>query len=137
MPHIACRLTCTQPLSYEACQLPTDHMCRVQGASQCIEDAAYLAELFGRVKHRSQITYALDLFQRLRQPLCSEIARRAEQVGKVWALMDGPAQQEREREIRENGDCEYSNPYSHPNVQQLLYEYDPVRDVNVAWESQM
>jgi salicylate hydroxylase len=110
---------------------------RVQGTSQAIEDAAYLAELFDKIEDRSQIAEVLDLFQRLRQPRCNEIARRAQEVGRVWTLTDGDAQEERDRQLREQDDCEYSNPFSNTKVRELLYQYDMARDVSDEWELAM
>jgi salicylate hydroxylase len=110
---------------------------RVQGTSQAIEDAACLAELLDRIEDRSQIAEALNLFQRLRQPRCNEIARRAQEVGRVWTLTDGDAQEERDRQLREQEDCEYSNPFSNEGVREVLYKYDMAKDVSDEWERAM
>jgi hypothetical protein len=61
---------------------------KVQGAAQAIENAACLAELFGKVERCSQILDTLIIFQALRQARCLEISRRAEKVGQTWTLPD-------------------------------------------------
>ncbi|KAF2676552.1 FAD/NAD(P)-binding domain-containing protein, partial [Lentithecium fluviatile CBS 122367] len=107
----------------------------VQGASQAIEDAACLAELFGKVQHRNQIPDALKMFQDLRQARCLGISRRAEKVGRFWTLGDGPYQQERDRQLKEHQPFDgYPNPFSDPNLQKWLYDYDIAKAVSEAWE---
>lgn len=107
----------------------------MQGASQAIEDAACLAELFGKVQHRSQVPDALTIFQDLRQTRCLEISRHAEKVGRVWTFPDGPHQQERDRQLKEHQPFEgYPNPFSDTYLHKWLYDYDVTEAVGEAWE---
>jgi hypothetical protein len=39
--------------------------------------------------------------------------------------------------LREQDDCEYSNPFSNTKVRELLYQYDMARDVSDEWELAM
>lgn len=107
----------------------------MQGAAQGIEDAACLAELFGHVRSRSQIPDALGVFQDIRQARCQDIARRAAEAAEVWALTDGPAQQQRDREMLEDEPFDgYPNPFSDPKLQESLYGYDVAKAAREAWE---
>ena len=108
----------------------------MQGASQAIEDAACLAELFGKVQCRNQISDALTIFQDLRQTRCLEISKRAEKAGRVWTYEDGPYQQERDRQLKEHQPFDgYPNPFSDTLLQKWLYDYDIGQAITEAWES--
>jgi salicylate hydroxylase len=107
----------------------------VQGASQAIEDAAYLAELFAKIQHNNQIPDALTIFQDLRQARCQEISRRSEKVGRVWTYVDGPYQQERDRQLKEHDPFDgFPNPFADIHLQEWLYGHDIAKTASNAWQ---
>ncbi|KAM3069221.1 hypothetical protein ACMFMG_010737 [Clarireedia jacksonii] len=106
-----------------------------QGAAMGIEDAAVLIELFSRLSSKSQIPDLLAIYERIRNPRAQEMKRRSASMRNVFALHNGPEQQERDRQIKEHAPFHgYPLPWMDPVFQNWLYSYDAKQEVEKAWE---
>ncbi|KAF2279875.1 FAD/NAD(P)-binding domain-containing protein [Westerdykella ornata] len=106
-----------------------------QSAAQAFEDAALLGELFARIQSIHQVGDALRIFELVRKERVASIARVSEIIGEIGELEDGALQQERDRQLKEmTPSAGYANPYSDPSVRKILYEYDLIADVDLAWK---
>ncbi|KAI1407194.1 hypothetical protein F5Y13DRAFT_195605 [Hypoxylon sp. FL1857] len=104
-----------------------------QGASQSIEDAALLGLLFPKDVTESTVARRLSLFCDIRQPRSLLARARAQEVGNVLELNDGPAQRERDSRMHQNILNEgFPNPYADPVLQNWLYAYDMPSDLATA-----
>ncbi|KAG5732077.1 3-hydroxybenzoate 6-hydroxylase 1 [Termitomyces sp. T112] len=121
---------------------------RAQGAAMAIEDAAVLGNLFTHLASHAQIPTLLRAYQKMRHPRASvtQLASRMNQS--VFHLPDGPAQDERDREMKDAMQAELvrvqlrrrgmgseeegkgnKNVWADREKVKALYEYDP--DVEV------
>ncbi|KAI1140006.1 hypothetical protein F5Y05DRAFT_376846 [Hypoxylon sp. FL0543] len=101
-----------------------------QGASQSIEDGAFLGLLFPNDATESSIPTLLKLFCDVRQPRSLLARARAEEVGNILEMTDGPAQRERDRRMHQEVPNEgFPNPYADPVLQSWLYAYDMRADL--------
>ncbi|OCL05544.1 FAD/NAD(P)-binding domain-containing protein [Glonium stellatum] len=114
----------------------TPHL--VQGATQSIEDAALLGELFAKIKHRHQVSDVLTIFRDIRQMRVAAISKRSTQIGLIWEFEDGPYQRERDRQLKEHQPFEgYPNPYTDSALLKWLYKYNIREEAELAWERYM
>lgn len=107
----------------------------MQGATQCIEDAAFLGELFSRVRTTAHVSDALRIFEEVRKERVTAISKKSEVLGRLWDFEDGPLQAERDRQLKEIQPFRgYPNPYSDPSLMAMLYDYDLFGEAATAWE---
>ncbi|KAI0594612.1 hypothetical protein F4775DRAFT_426951 [Biscogniauxia sp. FL1348] len=104
-----------------------------QGASQAIEDGAFLGHIFHSTICQHEIGNRLKLFCQHRQPRTSLIRAKSLEVGKILELPDGSAQQVRDQRMLDNIPSEgFPNPFADPVLQSWLYEYDVKKAANEA-----
>lgn len=114
---------------------------RAQGAAQSIEDAAFLGQLCSRMRSVQDIPQALHIFQAKRRGRVSAVGRRSLEVGRTWALSDGPEQEERDRMLREGekgavSGANFPNPFSDPELTEWLYGSDVFEEATRAWDEE-
>ena len=107
---------------------------RAQGAAQALEDAAVLAELLSKLQEKSQIPDILALYEGLRKPRVMQVKRRSKATKDINSMLDGPLQEERDRQLSH---CEpfegYPNPLADPVFSKWLFDYDVAQEANNAW----
>ncbi|KAF1948818.1 salicylate hydroxylase [Byssothecium circinans] len=112
-----------------------------QGAAQSIEDAAFLGQLCSRMGSLQDIPQALRMFQAKRRERVGAVGKRSLEVGRTWALGDGPEQEERDRAFRE-GEKDlvrggvFPNPFSDPELTGWLYGSDVFEEAIRAWDEE-
>ncbi|KAF2265441.1 FAD/NAD(P)-binding domain-containing protein [Lojkania enalia] len=105
-----------------------------QGATACIEDAAFLGCVFAKVKSIQDVGDALRIFQHNRKPRVMAISRRSAQAGHIWALADGLDQEKRDQRLREgHPNRDFPNPFSDVEFRDWLYDYDVFAEAEDAW----
>ena len=72
-----------------------------QGAAQATEDAAALSSALHR---HTTISSALHTYERVRKPRAAYVARNTRVLQEWLHLYDGPARDERDRAMREDGE---------------------------------
>ncbi|VUC32262.1 unnamed protein product [Clonostachys rosea] len=106
-----------------------------QGASQGLEDGAFLGHLFPGTSAPSEIPNKLKLFCERRQPRAFRVRNKAWSVGSVYQLTDGPEQQARDNRMQNEVPAkDFPNPFADPFLQSWLYDYDVQADVADAIE---
>jgi salicylate hydroxylase len=107
-----------------------------QGAATSIEDGAALAECLDRVQDIEDIPHILQAFQAIRKPRCEAIALGARANGDIWHMADGPAQTQRDCEMKQEMDqpspqsVVNPNKWSDKDFQPWLFGYDTVKVVS-------
>ncbi len=115
-------------------KLVTDNL---KGAAMSIEDGAALAECLDRAQDINDVPVLLRAFEAIRKSRCEAVQRGSRANGDIWHLSDGPAQEERDRQMNHtqvlNGDScgEAKNPnkWSDENFQPWLFGHDTVKAV--------
>ncbi|KAI1112707.1 hypothetical protein F5Y14DRAFT_442360 [Nemania sp. NC0429] len=97
----------------------------LQGAAQAFEDAGALGAIFSQPVGRDQIPDALRVFEEVRKPRASEVRHRTLDQKAMFALADGPEQQERDAKLHAGEDWK---------LFQWLWEYDAAKSGGRAWE---
>ncbi|KAJ2993563.1 hypothetical protein NUW58_g1802 [Xylaria curta] len=106
--------------------------CLAQGASQSIEDGAFLGCLFPKNASKEEVTSRLKIFCERRRMRALAAKEKALQVGDILEMTDGPSQEERDSRMKNEADEGFPNPYAYPTVRQWLYTYDVEADVDAA-----
>jgi hypothetical protein len=105
-----------------------------QGAAMAFEDAAVLGVLFASLKTKEQVPDILTIFEQVRQLRTLEVSRRSAAMRDVFAIPDGPKQQERDRQLREHKPFDgYANVLADPVLQKWLFGYDAIEEGTKAW----
>lgn len=105
-----------------------------QGAAQAIEDAAILSGLLSHLELRSQIPDVTSIYEGLRKPRTMEVKRCSLATRDVNGMVDGPLQQERDRQLSEHNPFDgYPNPLADPVFSKWLFGYDSIEEVEKAW----
>ncbi|KAF1919308.1 hypothetical protein BDU57DRAFT_491530 [Ampelomyces quisqualis] len=99
--------------------------CLAQGAAQAFEDAGVLGGIFSQSVGHDQIPDALRVFEEVRKPRASNVRHRTLDQKAMFALADGPAQEERDAKLRGGADFE---------LFKWLWEYDAAESGREAWE---
>ncbi|KAM0514716.1 hypothetical protein ACHAP0_001745 [Verticillium nonalfalfae] len=97
-----------------------------QGAAQAFEDAGVLGAIFSQPVGRDQIPDALRVFEEVRKPRASDVRHRTLEQKAMFALLDGPGQEERDAGLR--GGADYG-------LFRWLWEYDAAESGREAWEA--
>lgn len=99
------------------------------------EDAAVLGVLFSRIQHKSQLPDILSIYERVRRPRTMRMRRRSRIMRDVYAMTDGPAQEERDRQLLQDVPCEdFPNYLADPVFQKWLFAYNAMAEAGKAWE---
>ena len=98
---------------------------RAQGAAQAFEDAGVLGAIFSHSVGRDQIPDALRVFEEVRKPRASDVRHRTLDQKAMFALANGPDQEERDANLRAGGDYE---------LFQWLWGYDAAKSGREAWK---
>ncbi|KAI6080587.1 hypothetical protein F4821DRAFT_265750 [Hypoxylon rubiginosum] len=107
-----------------------------QGASQSLEDGAFLGHLFPSDAVEDTLSARLNLFCDRRGSRALLARSRSFEVGRVLEMIDGPSQRDRDARMRENVPNEgFPNPFADPVLQNWLYSYDMEADVAVGLDS--
>ena len=89
------------------------------------EDAATIGVLFSSIKDKKQIPDLLTIYETIRRPRVTEMHRRVKQVRDIYSMADGPKQQERDRQLREQAPFDgYPNFLADPVLQEWMFSYD-------------
>lgn len=106
-----------------------------QGAAQAVEDGAVLGALFERIESRSQIADVLTMYERLRKDRTTRIVKGSTALRDIFHMVDGPRQEERDRQLTEHEPFEgYPNRWADPVFQEWLFGYDSFAEVARAWK---
>lgn len=107
-----------------------------QGAAQAVEDAAVLSGLLSRLELKSQLPDVLSIFEGHRKTRAMKVKHRTLATREINGMVDGPLQQERDRQLSEhepfNG---YPNPLADPVFSDWLFGYDATEEVEKAWNT--
>lgn len=98
---------------------------RAQGAAQAFEDAGVLGAIFAESVTRDQIPDALRVFEEVRKPRASSVRHRTLDQKAMFALADGPSQEERDARFRAGADHD---------LFKWLWEYDATESGREAWK---
>ncbi|GFF38203.1 putative FAD binding domain-containing protein [Aspergillus udagawae] len=99
--------------------------CLAQGAAQAFEDAGVLGAIFSQSVGRDQIPDALRVFEQVRKPRASEVRRRTLDQKAMFALADGPEQEDRDAKLRAGADY---------GLFEWLWGYDAAKSGGEAWK---
>ncbi|KAI1497644.1 hypothetical protein F5X99DRAFT_432823 [Biscogniauxia marginata] len=99
--------------------------CLAQGAAQAFEDAGVLGVIFSQSVGRDQIPDALRVFEEVRKPRASDVRHRTLDQKAMFALADGPDQEERDAKLRAGADREFFK---------WLWDYDAAESGREAWK---
>jgi hypothetical protein len=104
-----------------------------QGASQSIEDGAFLGHLFDGDATFEDIEPRLKQFCDRRQARTLRVRAKAREVGAVFQMADGAGQEARDERMRQGELTEnFPNPFADPQLQSWLYTYDVKTDAEEA-----
>ena len=98
---------------------------RAQGAAQAFEDAGVLGAIFSQSVRRDQIPDALRVFEEVRKPRASDVRHRTLDQKAMFALADGPDQEERDANLRAGADY---------RLFQWLWGYNAAESGREAWK---
>ncbi|EJD07850.1 FAD/NAD-binding domain-containing protein [Fomitiporia mediterranea MF3/22] len=107
--------------------------------SLAVEDAAVFGALFSRLRSREQIRNFLVAYEDLRKERCWDIQQSESANSASVMLPDGPAQEERDRSMREaaklgsGGWDESTFRHLWENIR-ILFAYDPEEDAEEWWQ---
>ena len=123
----------------DACHPTLPHLS--QGAAMAIEDAAVVAEVLSRISvgrengardsGRNDIAKALKVYELLRKDRTALLVDMAYTSGLALHLGEGKAREERDRmfeEARKKKGGPVPDKWASPDVQDMIYSYDCVRD---------
>ncbi|KAI9775673.1 MAG: hypothetical protein M1839_000940 [Geoglossum umbratile] len=116
-------------LAGDACHAMLPYL--AQGANVCLEDAATLGFLFGKVKNRNQIRSALVMYESLRKERIDWMLREVTAHRELFHLRDG-----REQEVRDRGEFAQSFQnewWTIPKAQSQIFSYDAYAEAEKAF----
>ncbi|KAK4694659.1 hypothetical protein P7C71_g2961, partial [Lecanoromycetidae sp. Uapishka_2] len=117
----------------DACHATLPYL--AQGAAQAVEDGAVLGALFERIERHSQITDVLAMYERLRKDRTTRVVKGSTALRDIFHMVDGPRQEERDRQLTEHEPFEgYPNRWADPVFQEWLFGYDAFAEVEKAWK---
>lgn len=100
------------------------------------EDAAILGTLFAKVQHASQLPDILFIYERLRKPRTMAVRVRNSAMREPFEFVDGPLQQERDRQLRHQTPFDgFPNFLADPILQEFLFGYDAFAKAENVWET--
>ena len=106
-----------------------------QGAAMAFEDAAVLGTLVSKSQHKAQLPDVLTIYESLRKPRTAALRDRSRAMRDVYAFDDGPLQQERDRQLREDSPFTgYPNFLADPTFQTSLFGYNAFEEAEKAWD---
>ncbi|KAF2704919.1 FAD/NAD(P)-binding domain-containing protein [Pleomassaria siparia CBS 279.74] len=109
------------------------------GAAMAVEDGAALAEMLSCITSRSELSSALDVFEKVRILRTGQMQEASLVNGKLWHFGDGAEQRKRDegmgREVErgEGGDGVNPNQWSDEVTARWVYGYDAEGEVRKAW----
>jgi hypothetical protein len=104
-----------------------------QGASQSIEDGAFLGYLFSGDVTVEDIKPRLKQFCDRRQARTLRVRAKAREVGAVFQMADGVEQEVRDKRMRQGELTDhFPNPFADHCLQSWLYTYDARADAEEA-----
>lgn len=125
-----------------------------QGANSAVEDGAVLGGILGHVKSKSQLSRALQMYEKLRKargdaivkeafkqvrifwPLCNVVDEMLTDQRDAFHMPDGPEQEARDKVFLSQLGKELKAPFPSrwtcPQVQPWLYGYDAFKEVEEA-----
>lgn len=106
-----------------------------QGAAMALESAYTLSSLLRHASNATELPEILALYQNLRLPRARRTRERSGQMRDMSQLVDGPAQEERDRTLKEDkpGDG-FPNPWADPGFQEWMWAFDARATADSAWE---
>ncbi|KAL3421401.1 FAD binding domain-containing protein [Phlyctema vagabunda] len=108
-----------------------------QGAAMAIEDGGALAVVLSLIEDRSEIPFALRVFEKERIKRTSQMQDASLVNGLLWHFRDGPEQRARDAamaaEIQGRPFLSSANQWSDPVTQWWAYGYDAETEIERAW----
>ncbi|PWY88381.1 FAD/NAD(P)-binding domain-containing protein [Aspergillus heteromorphus CBS 117.55] len=107
-----------------------------QGAALAFEDAAVLSTLFQRMVSPAQIPDLLTIYETIRKPRVEEMKRQVRWIRQRHSMRDGPQQEERDRQLREQAPfAGTANFLADPVFQPWMFGYDALAEADKAWKT--
>lgn len=101
-----------------------------------IEDAGFLGRLFSKITSKEQIPLVLKLCHEHRRVRVEDLRLKADVLGQLFELRDGPSQELRDSQFRDLGAAEqHPGWYGNPDLQRALFSYDTVESADQVWNS--
>ena len=83
---------------------------------------------------KRQIPDAVSIYENLRKPRLQFMQRMSHDIKTMYALPDGPQQEERDRQLQSPGPSQhYPVPWLDPIFQDWMYSYDAEDEADRAW----
>ena len=99
------------------------------------EDAAVLGVLFAAIQRKSQLPDVLSIYEKVRKPRAMEMRRRSRAIREIYAMKDGPLQEERDRQLLEHVPFDgYPNYLADPVLQKWMFGYKAIEEAGKAWQ---
>ncbi|KKA17853.1 hypothetical protein T310_8210 [Rasamsonia emersonii CBS 393.64] len=107
------------------------------GAGMSLEDGAVLGECLARIHKKSDLKFALTVYEACRKKRTSRIVERGNLQQYLYHLPDGPEQEERDRIMRMNP-TPPGDPlvWRDPELSPWLLGYNHLADVDVHWSEE-
>ncbi len=100
----------------------------VVGAAMAVEDGAALAEALDHIGGKSEIPFALSIFEKVRKERAGQMQDASLLNGTIWHYADGPEQKARDAAMRPEVEGQHfihsPNQWSDPVTQWWCYGYD-------------
>jgi salicylate hydroxylase len=113
----------------DACHATLPYL--AQGAAQAVEDGAVLASLLVKLEDKSQLHDMLKIYEGLRKSRTTRVVQGSSYIGqKVFHLVDGPEQEQRDKDLQKPPFVGYPNRWSDPVFQKFLFKYDPEEEAD-------
>jgi len=105
-----------------------------KSAGMALEDGAFLGLALGRINSRSEVKYALTVYERARRARVARIVERGNVQQYLYHLADGAEQRERDRKLR----MKPTPPgealaWRDPEFAPWLMGYNVEKDVEAHW----
>jgi salicylate hydroxylase len=109
-----------------------------QGAAMAVEDAAALAVALNQITCKSELPFALSVFEKERIKRSGDMLNASSINGVIWHFPDGPEQRARdaamEAEVSGSPFLSSANQWSDPVTSWWAYGYDAEKAMEQAWE---